>query len=484
VPAASFADCVSRVIASGRGEALLGDGACSWHRIGALAGALAAHLHAAGVLPRQRVAVLMRNRTDHVGVVIALFACDVCPVIVNAQQGAGRITEELARLAPAAVLGHASDLAMTGAPTSTHIAIDEPPRLVHIARPEGLTGDKVIDLPTSGTTGTPKRMAFAAQVVFAAASNMAAMFDEAEGTGIPHCDRTPVLVPYPMANMSGLAFALYCATHGRRLFVLERFEVASWLAAATAIPQTVIYLPPVAIRMLLDAHVQRDVFATARVVRTGAAPLDDAVRDRFERTYGVPVISHYGASEFCGAVVSFPLAAPASVREARRGSVGIARDGNRLRVVDALGTPLPPGRTGLLEVQADRLGPQWVRTTDLAHLDADGYLFLHGRADDAINRGGFKIVPETIAEVFRRHPKVADAAATAMPDPRVGEVPMVAVEARPGAQVNAEDLLRFARASLIAYQVPVRVLLVASLPRTVGLKVDRAALKKLFLDNP
>jgi acyl-CoA synthetase (AMP-forming)/AMP-acid ligase II len=77
-----------------------------------------------------------------------------------------------------------------------------------------------------------------------------------------------------------------------------------------------------------------------------------------------------------------------------------------LRVIDREnGQELPPGEIGVLAVRAPLVsGDPWTLTTDLASLDADGYLFIHGRADAAINRGGFKVLPEPVAAVFREHP--------------------------------------------------------------------------------
>jgi acyl-CoA synthetase (AMP-forming)/AMP-acid ligase II len=117
-------------------------------------------------------------------------------------------------------------------------------------------------------------------------------------------------------------------------------------------------------------------------------------------------------------------------------------------------------------------GDQWVRTTDLASIDADGFLFIHGRADAAINRGGFKVLPELVASVFRRHPGVQDAVIVALPDSKLGQVPALAVEARPGApRVTEDDLRAYARAHLVSYQVPARYLVLDELPRSAAMKV-------------
>ena len=115
-------------------------------------------------------------------------------------------------------------------------------------------------------------------------------------------------------------------------------------------------------------------------------------------------------------------------------------------LVDAAqsGAPVVPGVEGLLEVKARQLGNDaWVRTTDLARPDADGFLFILGRADQAIIRGGFKVRPDDIKAALERHPSVRGAAVVSRDDRRLGAVPWWRwSELRPGAQpVSADDLL-------------------------------------------
>src|SRR3546814_7402113 len=95
------------------------------------------------------------------------------------------------------------------------------------------------------------------------------------------------------------------------------------------------------------------------------------------------------------------------------------------RIVDAeSGEPLPYGEKGLLELRAHHLGDgrNWVRTTDLARMDEDQFLWILGRADNAIIRGGFKIIPDDVVKAIEAHPAVLDACVVALPDPRLGQV--------------------------------------------------------------
>ena len=149
----------------------------------------------------------------------------------------------------------------------------------------------------------------------------------------------------------------------------------------------------------------------------------------------MPVLISYAATEFGGGVAGWNLADHEQFWTTKRGSVGRAHPGCELRVVDPdTGAPLGPDDEGLLEVKTRQLGDDasWTRTTDLARIDADGFVWILGRADQAIIRGGFKIRPEDVRAALERDPRVRGAAVVSRPDARLGAVPVAAVELRPG----------------------------------------------------
>jgi acyl-CoA synthetase (AMP-forming)/AMP-acid ligase II len=164
--------------------------------------------------------------------------------------------------------------------------------------------------------------------------------------------------------------------------------------------------------------------------------------------------------------------------------VGRAHAGCELRVVDPeTAEPVGPDVEGLLEVRAAALTDGvWVRTTDLARLDADGFLYILGRADQAIIRGGFKIRPDDIKVALEKHPSVRGAAVVSRDDRRLGAVPVAVVELRPdAAAVTPDDLLTYAADVLARYELPTAVHLIDTLPRTESGKVDLSTVSA-FLD--
>jgi long-chain acyl-CoA synthetase len=171
--------------------------------------------------------------------------------------------------------------------------------------------------------------------------------------------------------------------------------------------------------------------------------------------------------------------------EAKRGSAGKAYANTSLRIVDPeSGDEVPVGQVGLLEVISPQVrganAGQWVRTTDLGRLDGDGFLWIEGRADDMIIRGGFKVEPGKVEDALSAHPEVRQAAVTGVPDTRLGEVPVAAVVLSDGSTADGADLISWLRERLAPYEIPVRIAILPELPLTGPLKVNKGELRTLL----
>jgi acyl-coenzyme A synthetase/AMP-(fatty) acid ligase len=238
--------------------------------------------------------------------------------------------------------------------------------------------------------------------------------------------------------------------------------------------------------MVLDAGIPKEDLASIKALGTGAAPLDPSVHRAFEEKYGIPILLSYGATEFGGPVTAMTADLHARWGQEKFGSVGRPIGGAQLRVIDPdTDRILPPGEEGFLEVVAPRIGPDWIRTSDVALIDQDGFLFHRGRADGAIMRGGFKILPETIERALMRHPAVAEVAVVGLADHRLGEIPAALVRFKPDAGLpDLSSLEGHLRQHVLATHVPGRWLVCTEMPRTPSQKVDRAAVRRLFTDGP
>jgi acyl-CoA synthetase (AMP-forming)/AMP-acid ligase II len=166
-----------------------------------------------------------------------------------------------------------------------------------------------------------------------------------------------------------------------------------------------------------------------RFVRSASAPLPQAALERFEAAFGIPVVETYGMTEAASMITANPVDGPR-----KAGSAGLPA-GTEVRVVSLDGSAAEPGQLGRVQIrgkgvirryaEGGRPGAidldGWLDTGDLGYLDSDGYLFLAGRSDDVINRGGEKIYPREIEEILLAQPGVRGAVVVGVRDEVLGE---------------------------------------------------------------
>jgi len=332
-----------------------------------------------------------------------------------------------------------------------------------------------VELLTSGTTGTPKRILIGFHIL----ARVAESFTLGEP---PPGGRPPQVVSAPLGNVSGLCQLIGCAAGTTPMIILEKFTVPDLVDAVKRHRPPILGLSPPAVKMIIDAGVPREDMAGVFGIFGGGGALHPDIQDQFEQIYGIPVHWGYGATEFGGTLVRWTPDMREPFAKSKRGSIGRAMPDTDLRVVDPdTGTVLAPGQPGLLEARVPMMSDDWIRTTDLVTIDEDGFVFHHGRNDGAIVRGGFKVLPETVVGALRQHPAVSDAAVVGLPDARLGEVPVAAIEPQAGmAPPTPAELEAHIRGLLPATNVPTRFLVVDALPRTPSMKVSLAEVKRLF----
>lgn len=468
----------------------------TWAEIGAVATKVRDLIAASGADAPVAVGVVLTNRPEVVGAVIGVLLGGGCVVTLNPHQGDAGLTADVVSLRTPVVVARADDWARRGLRDAVAdigaagIELLDDPALGarSAAGLEAVTqgdhrvpdGDVAVEMLTSGTTGPPKRIpllysAFE-KTIAAAGAHYRTGASASEG---PRLRSGVALVTSPFVHMSGIFRMLLNLCEGRRIALLDRFRVDDWVELVRRHRPRAVSLVPTALAMVYDADVPRDVFESVQVVTSGSAALAPDLQARFEERYGVAVLPSYGATEFAGGVAGWTLALHQEWMATKRGSVGRPQPGRELRVVDPeSGEPRPSGEQGVLEVAgADGC---WVRTTDLARIDGDGFVWIDGRTDDAILRGGFKVFPKEVVEVLRSHPAVADAGVVGLEDERLGAVPVAAVELRAGATESPEKLLAHAGMHLAKYKVPAELRIVEALPRTPSMKVSGPGVRALF----
>ncbi len=452
--------------------------------------AIGAVLRGAGVADGAPVGVVARNRPPHAAAVVGLLAAGRWVSMIYSFQSPAAIAADVARLGLAAVVADREDwtepvIDAARRAGSAGIAVSmRPPQVEPVAGlervgadvPAAAAGDGSSGLwvLTSGTTGPPKRHRIPSEVLAHTVLSVSG------GTGT--ADEPPELMYWPLGGIGGVCQLITGAYIGKRIALLEKFSVAEWVRVVKTYGIRRSGLQPAAVRMLVEADLPPEELASLDFVMSASGPLDPEIRDAFEKRYGVPVLLAYGATEFAGSVCTWTPELYREFGAVKRSSSGRVLPDTEVRIIHPeTGEPVPTGEQGLLEARIATVSPDWIRTNDLAAVDADGFITLHGRADGAINRGGFKVLPEVVRRVLVSHAAVRDAAVVGVPDARLGEVPFAAVELVPGrASPTPSELVELVRQRLPKHCVPVGVVVVDELPRTQSLKVSLRDVAELY----
>lgn len=474
----------------------------SWGDLARIVGEIEQQLEAMGLPTDARVGVMLRNRPGHIAAVLAVLSGDRCLVSLNPILPDDKLFADLAGLNLPVVIADEEDAARPGladclARSGTAlITIGARMEGVRLASPPGPRNGPIptspgvaIEMLTSGTTGTPKRVALTRAAFEASFAGFTKYERGREFADQPQLRSGVTMVNNPLTHIGGIYGCIGALMAGRKICLLEKFTVASWVEAIRRNRPKVAGAVPSALRMLLEAEVDPADLSSLTALISGTAPLPPELVDAVLDKYGIPVLANYGATEFAGAIAGWSLDDFKAHWRAKHGSAGRIHANVAARIVDpATGAELPHDAEGLLELKGEQLGlahridgGEWLRTTDRAVLDADGFLFIKGRADNAIIRGGFKVHPDDVVKALHQHPAVREAAVIGVPDDRLGEVPAAALILKNGAEAPAlEDLKAFLKERLIAYQVPVHFRFVEDFPRTPSMKPSAPGLKALF----
>jgi long-chain acyl-CoA synthetase len=449
----------------------------TWREVARLAQAIKAL-----VVGQYQVGILLRNKPAHVASFLGVLLAGGTVVVINPSRGDDRTRADVEALDLPFIVGERDDLAsvVTAGPTLVSISSlsDEPEVTAAsdggaVARP-----GVAVRMLTSGTTGPPKRIDITYDMLARSVIGL-----EPDRSAPPTELRQGVaIVNAPLVHIGGVFRVLQCVCEARPFALLDRFELNRWADAVRRHRPRAVSLVPAALRMVLHSDLTRDDLASIRAVTSGTAPLSAEDADAFTAKFGIPVLTSYAATEFGGGVAGWTLADYQEYWHDKRGSVGRPSLGAQLRVVGDDGTPLGPDQAGLLEVKPGQLGPSsgWMRTTDMARIDADGFLWILGRADQAIIRGGFKVMPDDVRTALEGHPAVRGAAVVGRPDDRLGQTPAAMVELRDAASVDAVALVEFLRTRLARYEIPTDIAIVDQIPRTPSGKPDVGAVLEFF----
>jgi acyl-CoA synthetase (AMP-forming)/AMP-acid ligase II len=345
-----------------------------------------------------------------------------------------------------------------------------------------------IILSSSGTTGTPKVIALSESQLLHAARHVAAH------NRLTADDRG--FNPLPLWHINAEVVALLASlVAGASLVLDDRFHRSDFWSVIDRCGATWINAVPAIISRIAVVNEGESVPARLRFVRSASAPLSPALLTNFEEATGVVIVESYGMTEAASQICVNPLDGPR-----KSGSVG-PPVGVELRV--RLEDSRSPGdvaaqanaNVGHVEIRGpsvithyeasgyeDRFDVDgWLSTGDLGYLDDDGYLFLVGRSDDVINRGGEKIFPREIEDVVLAGSDVVAAAVIGVPDEVFGQVPVLYVQFTApdepfDLEVRVDELAATLSANFPRARRPVRVIVVESFPSHATGKIQKKSL--------
>ncbi|MBK7250841.1 MAG: acyl--CoA ligase [Gammaproteobacteria bacterium] len=478
-----------------------GSGRLSYGELLEAAQTAAADIRASGC---RYVAVLDINS---LAVPIAVFAAAYAGlpyVPLNYRLTRPELAELLARIDPAYLIGEETKLRSFAVPSTTRI-VDRAHFLELARRPpaesaqaSGDADDIAIQLFTSGTTGKPKAAVLRHEnlmsYILGTVEFGAAAEDDAVLISVP---------PYHIAGISAVLSSTYAC---RRMVQLPNFDAAGWLAHCRTEGVSNAFLVPTMLSRIVD-HLEATGTAPElpqlRAIAYGGGKMPHSVIERaMQLLPGVDFTNAYGLTETSSTIC---LLDPGDHRAAaestdplvrrRLGSVGRPINGIELEIRDDDGHVLGPDQTGDVYVRGAQVSGEylgagstlvaggWFPTRDRGHLDAGGYLYLEGRADDVIVRGGENISPGEIEDVLAEHPAVADVAVVAIPDEQWGEAVGAAVVLKDSAQATAEALQDWVKQRLRSSRVPAAIQFRDDLPYNEMGKLLRRVIKQELQDG-
>lgn len=343
---------------------------------------------------------------------------------------------------------------------------------------------------TSGTTGEPKaavlRHRHLASYILGSVEYLSAGEDEAQLISVP---------PYHIAGVSSILSSLYS---GRRIVYLPGFDPEEWVATVASERITQAMVVPTMLGRILDCIDAggADMSSLHHLSYGGGRMPTETIERAMKVLPDTSFVNAYGLTETSSTVA---VLTPDDHREAmgssdpavraRLGSVGRPLPSVEVEIRDGEGRPVADGARGEVWVRGEQVAGEylgrsvltedgWFRTRDAGWLDSAGFLYLDGRLDDVIVRGGENLSPGEIEAALTEHPGVSEAAVVGIPDPEWGEAVAAAVVTEPGADVTPEELREWVRSRLRSTKAPQVVQFRAEMPYNETGKLLRRVIRE------
>ncbi len=456
-------------------------------------------LVAAGVAPGDRVALLLATNWYFVVAHLGALGCGAIVVPLNPMSPTAELQRQLDDVSPKVVV----------VGPSAQRAFDSVNRvqakIMRVFTPEGVTlndgslsfedllvadavplveradNDIAVLMFTSGTAGSPK----AAQLTH---GNLRSNIDMMQSVEVARITPSDVLLcVLPTSHIFGLNAVLHVGLlAGASVLLIQRFDPVSSLASIAQHRVTIVPgVPPMfeAWASLPEGDAPASAFATVRMALSGASKLDPATSHAFFQRFNVAIGEGYGLTEASPTVTTARFPQPSA------GTIGVPVPGVSIRVVDADGSDVVVGDTGEIWVKGPNVftgywndadatarvltTDGWLKTGDIAVVDASGALTLVDRSKDLIIVSGFNVYPAEVEEVLEQHPGIRDAAVIGVAHPHTGESVKAYVVPKGDRLLDEDEVIEFCSTQLARYKCPTKVLVVTELPRAASGKIMR-----------
>jgi acyl-CoA synthetase (AMP-forming)/AMP-acid ligase II len=376
--------------------------------------------------------------------------------------------------------------------------------LIESSSPEEVLGeiedeDTTILMYTAGTTGRPKGVplthnGFVSYVL----ENVEPASPEIEERN---------LITVPLYHVAGIQAMLAAVYGGRTMVLMRQFEVKEWMRTVQNEKATRAMLVPTMLKWVMDdPEFSHYDLSSLRVITYGAAPMPlEVIKKAIQKLSWVRFINAFGQTETASTITSLGpedhvIEGSEEEREKKlkrlSSSIGRPLPDVEVKIVDKDGNSLKPGGVGNIMARGPRImtgywrdeektahtvtNNGWLKTGDVGWMDEEGYIYLSGRGDDMIIRGGENISPDEVEDVLSSHPKIDEAAVIGVPDPDWGQEPMAVVVLKKSETAEPEEIMEHCRERLAGFKRPRSVIFVESLPRNPMGKVMRRKLREQY----
>ena len=344
--------------------------------------------------------------------------------------------------------------------------------------------DITILMYTAGTTGRPKG------VPLTHSGFSSYILDNVEPANPEIDERNLLTVPlYHIAGIQAMMAAVY---GGRTLVLMRQFEVKQWMELVQKEQASRAMLVPTMLKWVVDDPDFNTYDLTSlKVITYGAAPMPfEVIKKAIKELPWVRFINAFGQTETASTITA--LGPEDHVLEGSEeeqdkklkrltSSIGKPLPDVEVKIVDSNNTALLPGEVGEIIAKGPRImtgywkddektsqvltDDGWLRTGDKGWIDEDGYIYLAGRGDDMIIRGGENISPEEVEDVLYAFPKIEETAVIGVPDPEWGQEPRAIIVLKDGEDATEKEVMEHCRSKLAGFKRPRSVIFVESLPR-------------------